>query len=68
LLGGEEAIARCRTPEIVADAAYAILTSDSRQDTGNFYVDEQLLREHGVTDFEKYAVTPGAELLSDFFV
>jgi len=68
LLGGDEAISRCRTPEIMADAAYAILTSDSRQQTGNFYVDEQLLSEHGVTDFDKYAVTPGAELLPDFFV
>ncbi len=68
LLGGEQAIARCRTPEIMADAAYAILTSDSRQHTGNFYIDEQLLGKHGVTDFEMYAVTPGAELLPDFFV
>ncbi len=68
LLGGDDAIARCRTPEIMADAAYAILTSDSRQHSGNFYVDEELLGEHGVTDFDKYAVTPGAELLPDFFV
>jgi len=52
----------------MADAAYAILTSDSRQHTGNFHGDEQLLRERGVTDFSKYAVTPRAELLPDFFV
>jgi citronellol/citronellal dehydrogenase len=68
LLGGSEAVARCRRPEIMADAAYAILTRDSRQCTGNFFIDEQVLAEAGVTSFDKYAVTPGAELLPDFFV
>lgn len=68
LLGGDAAIARCRRPEIMADAAYAILTRDSRQCTGNFFLDEDVLRDAGVNDFEPYAVSPGAELLDDFFV
>jgi citronellol/citronellal dehydrogenase len=68
LLGGEQAIAHCRRPEIMADAAHAILTRDSRQCSGNFFIDEQVLAEAGVTNFDRYAVTPGAELLPDFFV
>ncbi len=68
LLGGDDMVARSRTPEIVADAAHAILTSNSTECTGNFFVDEEVLRDHGVTDFAKYAVTPGAELLPDFFL
>jgi citronellol/citronellal dehydrogenase len=58
-----------RTPEIMADAAYAILTRDARQCTGNFFIDDEVLREAGVTDFSKYAVTPGnTNFLPDFFV
>lgn len=68
LLGGEEAIRRCRKPEIVADAAHAIVTRDSRRCTGNFFVDEDVLRSEGVTDFGQYAVNPGVELLPDFFL
>lgn len=68
LLGGEEAIARSRTPDIAADAAHIILTRPSREATGQFFIDEDVLREAGVTDFERYAVTPGAELIADFFV
>jgi citronellol/citronellal dehydrogenase len=68
LLGGQEAIARCRRPEIMAHAAHAILMRDSRECTGNFFIDEQVLAAEGVTDFEQYAITPGAELLRDFFV
>ena len=52
----------------MADAAYVILTRDSKQHTGNFYVDEQVLREEGVTDFAQYAVTAGVEPLPDFFL
>jgi citronellol/citronellal dehydrogenase len=59
---------RCRTPEIVADAAHAILTRDSRSFTGRFYIDEEVLRETGVTDFSGYAVEPGQELISDLFL
>ena len=62
-------IARCRTPEILADAAYVVLTSDAKSTTGNFFIDDTLLREHGVTDFEKYSVTPGTtDFVLDFFV
>jgi citronellol/citronellal dehydrogenase len=68
LLGGAASMARARTPEIVADAAHAILTRNSREFSGNFCIDEQILREAGVTDFDQYAVTPGVELLSDLFV
>lgn len=68
LLGGPALASRSRTPQIMADAAYIILTKPSRECTGNFFVDELLLREHGVTDFEKYLVTPGVEPTPDFFV
>lgn len=68
LLGGEEAIKCCRKPEIVSDAAYEILTRDSRECTGNFFIDEPLLRESGVKDFDQYAVDPSAALMPDFFV
>ncbi len=62
-------IARCRTPQILADAAYLILTSDAKATTGNFFIDDTLLREHGVTDLEKYSVTPGTtDFIPDFFV
>ncbi|CAF1295992.1 unnamed protein product [Adineta steineri] len=59
LIAGEDYRKRCRRPEIMADAAYAILTQDSRSCTGNFFVDEALLRQQGVTDFDQYAVIPG---------
>ena len=68
LLGGDDAIAGCRTVEIMSDSAHAIFTSPSRECTGNFFIDEDLLRSKGVTDFDKYAVTPGAPLFPDFFV
>ena len=57
-----------RKPLIMADAAYAIFNRDSRMATGNFYIDETLLREAGVTDFEPYAITPGAKLYTDLFL
>ncbi|MFA5685076.1 MAG: NAD(P)-dependent oxidoreductase [Lysobacteraceae bacterium] len=59
---------RARTPEIMADAAHAVLTTPSRQLTGQFLVDEELLRQRGVTDFDRYAVQPGQPLLPDFFL
>ncbi|MCS6799131.1 MAG: NAD(P)-dependent oxidoreductase [Myxococcota bacterium] len=68
LLGGADVAARARKPEIMADAAHWILTQPARQCTGNFFVDEDLLRAAGVTDFSGYAVTPGVEPLPDFFV
>ncbi|MBZ4422670.1 NAD(P)-dependent oxidoreductase [Myxococcus sp. RHSTA-1-4] len=68
LLGGDETIRGSRSPEVMADAAYAILTKPSRQFTGNFCIDEDVLRAEGVTDFSKYQMVPGAELLPDYFI
>ncbi len=60
MLGGGPAVkSQCRSPEIMADAAYAILTKDSRQETGNFYIDDVVLQKNGVTDFSKYAYDKG---------
>ncbi len=64
----KEIYERCRKPEIVADAAYEIITRDSHTTTGNFFIDEAVLREAGISDFENYAVKPGAELQSDFYL
>lgn len=62
-------IARCRTPEILADAAWLVLTGDAKQVTGNFFIDDTLLAQHGITDLEKYSVTPGTkDFVLDFFV
>lgn len=68
MLGGLTPPENCRRPEIVADAAHAILTRDSRCCTGNFYIDEDVLREAGVTDFAGYAVAPGQPLHPDLFL
>jgi len=67
-LGGEAMIKHCRKPEIVADAAHAILTRPSRECSGNFFMDDLLLASEGVTDLSKYAVAPGQPLLLDFFL
>jgi len=71
MLGGGGGISsQCRTPQIMADAAYVILTSDSRNFTGNFCVDEAVLKEVGVKDFSSY-LAPGAtesSLMPDFFL
>ncbi|WP_394825389.1 SDR family oxidoreductase [Pendulispora albinea] len=68
LLGGDATIQGSRTPEIMADAAYAILTKPSREFTGHFCIDDEVLASVGVTDLSKYSVTPGATLIPDFFV
>jgi citronellol/citronellal dehydrogenase len=68
LLGGDETAKHGRTPEIVADAALAILRRDSRACTGNFFLDEDVLREAGVSDLERYAVKPGETLMPDLFL
>jgi len=68
MLGGLTPPENCRRPEIVADAAHVILTRDSRGQTGNFYIDDEVLREAGVADFEQYAVAPGHALLPDLFL
>ncbi len=63
-----QAVASSRKPAIMADAAYLIVTRDSRSTTGNFFIDEEVLRGHGITDFDQYAVTPGAPLFNDIFL
>ena len=69
LLGGEAGIARTRTVEIMSDAAHVVLTRDSRTCTGNFYLDEQVLREEGITDLSRYRTVPGdGPLESDLFL
>lgn len=68
MLGGAIKPSHCRTPEIVADAAHAILTRPSRDCTGNFFIDEQVLAEEGITDLSGYLVVPGGEPLTDLFV
>ncbi len=68
LLGGETAVKHSRKPEIVADAAYIILTRPSKDYTGNFFIDDEILIENGVTDLGKYSVVPNARLMPDFFL
>ncbi|HEV3459428.1 MAG TPA: NAD(P)-dependent oxidoreductase [Thermoanaerobaculia bacterium] len=68
MLGGMVPAENCRKPEIVADAAHAILTRDSRAATGNFFLDDEVLAAEGVTDFDRYAIRPGAPLLPDLFL
>jgi len=64
-----EAILRAsRKADIMSDAAHVILTSDARANTGNFYIDEDLLKKNGVKDFDRYAVTPGVPLFQDLFL
>jgi citronellol/citronellal dehydrogenase len=67
LLGGDQAMARARTPEIMADAAHAILVRDPRATTGNTFIDDEVLAETGVTDLSGYAAAD-AELALDIFV
>jgi citronellol/citronellal dehydrogenase len=59
----------CRKPEILADAAWWVLTSDARAVTGKFFIDDELLASHGINDLEKYSVTPGTKhFIPDFFI
>ena len=68
VLGGESMAAMSRDPAIVADAAYAIVTKPSREVTGNFFIDEDVLRAEGVTDFDVYGPASGQKPLMDFFL
>lgn len=68
LLGGEKVMQCSRKPEIMADAAHAILIRRSRECTGNFFIDEDVLRAGGVTSFDDYSVVPGAPLMKDLFL
>ena len=71
LLGGEASIEHCRQPDIMADAAYAVLRRPSRHCTGHFFIDEEVLREEGITDLRPYQVRPELapeDLIPDFFL
>jgi citronellol/citronellal dehydrogenase len=68
LLGGEERMHQARKPDIMADAAYAIFSSPSRELTGHFLIDDTYLAQRGVTDFDRYRVDPTQELSQDFFL
>ena len=68
LLGGEAVVRGSRSPEIVADAAHEVLTRRSRECTGNYFIDEEVLRAAGVTEFDRYQVAPGEKLIPDFFL
>ena len=71
MLGGEGSMSKSRTPEIMSDAAIAILRSPSRTCTGNFFIDDEVMAALGVTDLSKYNVDPSvpqSELLLDFFL
>ena len=67
-LAGDEGLTRCRTPEIMADAAHAIFEKPARDFTGNFLIDDSFLYGEGVRDFDKYRVDPTRPLMADFFV
>ena len=68
LLGDAVSAENCRTPEIVADAAHEILIRNSRECTGNFFLDENVLRNTGMRNFDRYQVEPGRPLLKDLFL
>jgi citronellol/citronellal dehydrogenase len=68
LLGGEALMNMSRKPQIVADAAFYILTKNASACTANNFIDEKVLEAEGITDFEKYAVTPGGKLYPDLFL
>ena len=67
-LSGDEGMARCRTVEIMADAAHAIFEKPAREFTGNFLIDDSFLYAEGTRDFDKYRVDPTQPLMPDFFV
>lgn len=68
LLGGDEMTKHSRKPEILADAAYYILSRSAKDCSGNFFVDDEVLASEGITDLDQYAMVPGIELMPDFFV
>jgi citronellol/citronellal dehydrogenase len=68
LLGGDSRMRQARKPDIMADAAYAIFSTPSRELTGRFLIDDNFLAEHGVTDFDRYRVDPSQPLAQDFFL
>jgi citronellol/citronellal dehydrogenase len=67
-LAGDEGMKHCRTPEILADAAYLVFNKKAKDFTGNFLIDDTFLVANGVTDFDQYRVDPTMDLMPDFFV
>jgi citronellol/citronellal dehydrogenase len=68
LLGGDEITRRSRTPDIMGDAAYYILSRDAKTCSGNFFMDDEVLISEGFSDLSKYSIDPTVELMPDFFV
>ena len=68
MLGGNKMMQASRKPEIMADAAYFILSQDSKNCSGNFFIDDEVLKQHGIEDLDAYAVNPEADLAPDFFI
>lgn len=68
ILGGEKLMQVSRIPKIMGDAAFEIINKDSTQTTGNFFIDEEVLKEAGITDFKQYAVNPSLDQMKDLFL
>ncbi|MFL5787308.1 MAG: SDR family oxidoreductase [Flavisolibacter sp.] len=68
ILGGDQLIQMSRTPDIVADAAYYIVSKDAKANSGNFYIDEEVLLKEGINDLDKYAVNRSNKLMTDIFI
>ena len=68
ILGGEQLVQMSRTTKIVSDAAFEILNMDSTKATGNFFIDEEVLKETGITDFNQYAINPDTKQMKDIFL
>ena len=67
-LAGDEGMRHCRTPDILADAAYLVFNKPAKTFTGNFLIDDTFLAQNGITDFDRYRVDPAKDLMPDFFV
>jgi citronellol/citronellal dehydrogenase len=68
LLGGDAVMKGSRSPAIMGDAAYAIFNRSSREVTGNYFIDDEVMAAEGKTDLSEYNMVPGAQLFPDFFV
>ena len=68
VVGDEKMLQACRKPSIMADAALEVIKKDSKEHTGNFFIDEEVLKEEGVTDFDQYAVNSKVPLIDDLFL
>nr|XP_039272428.1 hydroxysteroid dehydrogenase-like protein 2 [Styela clava] len=68
MIGGDDIAGQCRKPSIMSDAAYAILIKGANSGTGQFLIDDDVLKEEGITNFDQYAIDPGRNLIPDFFL